>query len=99
MELNAKINVIFWQYSHKIADRCYCEHYVLCEDTHLFPLLDILYDIQTYMMIQDATFWAMPKPNFAYCFSMLICKYGLQSPSQVLKVIFGIQLSLTKANE
>ena len=50
-------------------------------------------------MIQDTTFWAMPKPNFAYNFSRLMCKYGLQSPSQVLKVIFGIQLSFTKANE
>lgn len=45
---------------------------MLCEDTHLFLLLEMLHDLKGNTMTQDITFLAMSKPKSAYCFSMLI---------------------------
>ena len=38
-----------------------------------------IFDVVVSGSIQDTTFWAMPKPHFVYCFSILIYNWSMVS--------------------
>jgi hypothetical protein len=82
MKLNAKTNVIFWQYSHKIADSCLYKYYMLYEDTYLFLLSYMLYDIQE--KHDDSRYHTLGNGKTKFCISFfhIDVKFGIQSPNQ-----------------